>query len=127
MRPHIAIAWLVAIAAGTFLYTKRSGLVLASAAGTLVSIGLLSLLVPALFDQMIGSGLSATLSTRYDDLSTNDSVNGAALAGSNPLPVVSGLTLILFRPWPTEWNEWMRFWPGSKRGFWPCSVWLIGC
>lgn len=102
MRPHIAIAWLVAIAAGNFVYTKRSGLILASAAGTVVSIGLLSLLVPAFFDQMIGNGVSAALSSRYDDLSTNDRINGAALAGSSPLPVISGLTLILFRPWPTE-------------------------
>jgi hypothetical protein len=102
MRPHIAAIWLVAIAVGAALDTKRVGLLFATAGAVLVCLFLVSSLAPEIIETATNEGVTNTLADRYATLSTTDSLNGAALAGSNPLPVISGLTLIMFRPWPFE-------------------------
>jgi hypothetical protein len=58
------------------------------------------------------------LAQRYDDLSNNDAVGGAAIAGGTPIPFVSGLMLILIRPWPTEVQQMEAFLAGIE-------VWLL--
>jgi hypothetical protein len=102
MRPHIAMAWLLAIAAGNLLHTKRFGLLFASTVGVVVSISLLSILRPQTFEEMVADGATAALSNRYDTLSNLDDAGRAPIFGGKPIPIVSGLALILFRPWPTE-------------------------
>ncbi|MFV1965100.1 MAG: hypothetical protein ACC628_06725 [Pirellulaceae bacterium] len=102
LRPHIAAAWLLAIAAGAMVERKRIGLFAISGTGVLASIVLLGLLAPQLFEKAARDGLTTTLAERYDTLSINDRIGGSNLTGNTPIPVVSGLVLILFRPWPGE-------------------------
>lgn len=101
-RPHIAAAWLAAIAAGAALDSKRIGLFITTTGAAIVSLALLSYCVPELFESAMGDGVSNTLADRYKSLSANNNLNGIALAGSNPIPVLSGLALIACRPWPFE-------------------------
>ena len=114
VRPHIAAAWLAAIAAGAALDARRIGLFVATAGGAVVSVALVNYLAPDLFALAMGEGVSATLSDRYSSLSTNEGLNGIALAGKNPVPVLSGLTLILFRPWPFEVRDLNSLWVGME-------------
>jgi hypothetical protein len=116
-RPHIAAAWLVAIAAGTTVHTKRIGLLFATTVAAIASIGLLSYLTPDLFNASVADGVSTTLSERYASLSARDGLNGEALTGANPIPVLSGLLLILFRPWPFEVKESHAFFVGLEVWF----------
>lgn len=101
MRPHIGLAWLAAIGAGTMLHTKRYGLLVVGVLGAVTSLGLLKELRPEMFQQVVSGNVTETLSDFYNDNSSHFS-GGSTLEGGNPTPVVSGLTLILFRPWPTE-------------------------
>jgi hypothetical protein len=105
MRPHIAAIWLAAIAAGATLQAQKVGTFLASTVAGLVVLAMLVAYVPDMVESAMGDGVSATLADRYSSLSSNDKLNGVALTGSTPLPVISGLTLIMFRPWPFEVRE----------------------
>jgi hypothetical protein len=105
LRPHIAVVWLGAIGAGKTLETKRFSLFLATCMAALLGLVMISYLAPEMFASAMKDGVSTTLSDRYSTLSSNDRLNGEALTGSNPIPILSGLTLILFRPWPFEVNE----------------------
>jgi hypothetical protein len=104
LRPHIAVLWLGAIGAGTSLATKRVGLFLATCMAALLGLVMVSYLAPDMFASAMQDGVSTTLSDRYTTLASNNRLNGEPLTGSNPIPVLSGLMLILFRPWPQEAN-----------------------
>lgn len=113
MRPHIAMAWLLAIGAGVMLHTRRFGLLFATAAGAVMSIWLLSVLRPATFEEALSDGATTALSNQYEELSSLD-MGRAPISGSSPIPVVSGLALILFRPWPTETQTVDAFFAGLE-------------
>jgi hypothetical protein len=102
LRPHIAAIWLVAVSAGAMIQAKRFGTFAASIAAGGVLLAMLNAYAPTVMEDAMGAGVSTTLADRYSTLSSNDNLNGVALTGNNPLPIISGLTLILFRPWPFE-------------------------
>jgi len=102
LRPHIAAALLVAIMAGAMVDRKRIGLFVISITGVMASIVFLGTLTPQLFENAARDGLTTTLADRYDTLSIDDRIGGTNLNGNTPIPVLSGLVLILFRPWPAE-------------------------
>ena len=101
MRPHIGLAWLSAVCAGTLFHTKRYSLLLVAVVGVVLSLWLLSGLRPDMFQRVANGSVTETLSEFYNDNSSHFS-GGSTLEGGTLIPVVSGLTLILFRPWPTE-------------------------
>jgi len=105
LRPHIAAAWLMAITAGAMVDRKHIGLFVISFAGVVASVVLLSTLMPQLFENAARDGLTTTLADRYETLSIDDRIGGTNLNGNTPIPVLSGLVLILFRPWPGEVHE----------------------
>lgn len=119
MRPHIAIAWLLAICVGTALHTRRYGLLAAGGVGVVASVVLLSVLKPDTFEAVMADGATTALSNRYDKLSGLDDGGREPIFGSNPIPVLSGLTLILSRPWPTEASAIDAFLAGLE-------VWVLG-
>lgn len=102
LRPHIAVVWLAAVAAGALVSTKRVGLLFVSGVGMVAGVALLCAIVPTLFDRAMTEGVSSTLSERYDDLSNNENLGDSQLTGGTPIPPFTGLGLIMFRPWPTE-------------------------
>jgi hypothetical protein len=104
-RPHIAAAWLCAIGAGTALRTRRIGVFAGMGATAVACALLLSYVAPDLFSAAMSDGVSATLSERYQSLSTRENSGGSSLTGSTPIPVVSGILLVMFRPWPFEVEE----------------------
>jgi hypothetical protein len=57
-------------------------------------------MAPNLFERAVGDSVTATLSDYHDD--NCDYFYGGSTLTSKPIPLVSGLELILFRPWPTE-------------------------
>lgn len=118
LRPHIAAAWLVGIAAGAMVERRRIGLLVSSGLGVLASIVLLSLLAPHLFENAARDGVTTMLAERYDTLSVNDSAGGTSLTGESPIPVLSGLILIVLRPWPTEVHGFVALLVGLE-------VWLL--
>jgi hypothetical protein len=124
LRPHIAVAWLGAIGAGAAVDKGRIGLLFGSAAAGLVGFVLIGYLAPDLFATAMKDGVTTTLSDRYNTLASNDRVNGAALTGNNPIPVVSGLSLLMFRPWPLEVDGLsellvgVEMWGLAVIGFW---------
>jgi hypothetical protein len=76
-----------------------------TAAAAVICALLLSYVAPDLFASAMSDGVSATLSERYQTLSARDAANGSSLTGGTPIPVVSGLLLVMFRPWPFEVEE----------------------
>ena len=119
MRPHIAMGWLLAIVAGRAFDSKRFGLLFAGAVGSAACIALLSLLKPTTFEEVLSDGPRTALSNRYDTLSSLDDANRPPIFGSKPIPVVSGMLLILSRPWPSETQAIDAFLAGLE-------VWLLG-
>jgi hypothetical protein len=104
-RPHIAAAWLCAIGAGTALRTRGVSVFIGAASAAVICALLLSYVAPDLFASAMSDGVSATLNERYQNLSSSDNAGGSSLTGGAPIPVISGLQLIMFRPWPFEVEE----------------------
>jgi hypothetical protein len=72
-----------------------------------------------MFEETVTDGATTALSNRYETLSGLDDANREPIFGSKPIPIVSGLVLILTRPWPTEVNAIDAFLAGME-------VWVLG-
>ncbi len=102
LRPHIAIIWMVSINLMSTLRSKRYGLFLMTGGGVLASVLLLKIVAPEMFDTASGGGVSSSLGERYEQFSSNDNLMSSHFVGKEPVPVWTGVLLILFRPWPSE-------------------------
>ena len=102
LRPHIAIIWMVSINLMSTLRSRRYGLFLMTGGGALASLLLLQIVAPEMFNAATSGGVSSSLGERYEQFSTNDNLTSSHFVGKEPVPVWTGLLLILFRPWPTE-------------------------
>ncbi len=101
LRPHIAIIWMVSINLMSTLRSKRYGLFVMTGGGALVSLLLLQIIAPEMFSSSSG-GASTSLGERYEQFSGNDNLVSSHFVGVDPVPVWTGVLLIMFRPWPSE-------------------------
>ena len=102
LRPHIAVIWMLSINLMSTLRSKRYGLFMMTGGGALAGVLLLQVLAPDLFRAATSGGISSSLGERYEQLSGNDRLMSSHFVGKQPVPVWTGLMLILFRPWPDE-------------------------
>ena len=102
LRPHIAMLWLVTLSIASMLRSRQRGLVVITGAGALAGMFLLKTAAPQLFDEGMNDGVTASLSSRYERMTENDNLVSHSFVNVEPKPVLTGLLLIIFRPWPTE-------------------------
>lgn len=101
LRPHIAIIWMVSINLMSTLRSRRYGLFFLTGGGAVVSLLLLQIIAPDMFSSSSG-GAASSLGQQYEQFSENDNLVSSHFIGQDPVPVWTGVLLILFRPWPTE-------------------------
>lgn len=107
LRPHVAVIWLAAIAVGLGIRKMRIGIVVLSAVGLVGVFFALQYLFPQMINSVLERGLVETLEARYTADLRNFSKSGSQIhySGGAPVPIVSGLLLILLRPLPSEINS----------------------
>jgi len=116
-RPHIAAAWLAAIGVGVAIREMRVSVAITCAAGVIGAMTALQLFMPNVVEGFLEEGVVSTMEQRYE---VRNDIGGSAIqyARGAPIPVLDGLLLILFRPYPTE-----VFNPASLMS--GAEVWLI--
>lgn len=102
LRPHIAMLWFVTLSIVSMLRSKQKGLVILTGAGALAGMLLLRTAAPLLFEASMSDGIAASMSVRYETMTDNDNLVSHSFVNAKPTPVLTGLQLIMFRPWPTE-------------------------
>lgn len=102
LRPHIAMLWLMPISLSMTKRSQSKSFVLIAGAGVLASIFLLKTMVPELYHATMSEGVTSSLNSKHQELTDNNNLVSSHFAGSKPTPVLTGVLLILFRPWPTE-------------------------
>ena len=113
-RPHIALIWIVAINLLATWRSKKIGLFVLTSAGALASLFLLKLAAPVLFEAATGEGVASTLGGRYEHLTTNSDLASSHFLDKDPTPILTGVLLILFRPWPWEVRQISEFLAGVE-------------
>ena len=114
VRPHIAVIWIVTINLLTTWRSRKLGLFLLTSGGALASLFLLKLAAPILFESATGEGVTNTLSVRYEYLTTNSDLASSHFLEKDPIPVLTGVLLILFRPWPWEVRQFNELLAGIE-------------
>ena len=85
---------------------------------------LLKQAAPVLFEAATGQGVTSTLGGRYEYLTNNSDLASRHFVNTNPTPVLTGVVLILFRPWPWEVVQFGELLAGAEvwwlafLGFW---------
>jgi len=105
LRPQVAILWMAGIACGTLARQLKVKMVVTCLVGMVAAIFLIQQLAPGILETIGQKGLVATAEDEYQKrVGKNEAGGGAAItfASGRPTPVVSGLILILARPFPTE-------------------------
>lgn len=117
LRPHIGAAWLAAIGAGIAIREMRVSVAITSLVGVAGAMAALQIVMPDVVERFQDEGVVSTMEERYEE--RND-IGGSAIqyAGGTPIPVLDGLLLILFRPYPTEIFNLASLMSGAE-------VWLI--
>jgi hypothetical protein len=119
LRPHIAFAWLVAIAMTQVIKQRRWGLAVISGAGVVVSFLLILAVAPRLVQSVMNRGLVSTLEGSLDSQSRDTGAfTGSQIRDSTPIPVITGMTLLFLRPYPWEAPHWVALLAGLE-------VWLL--
>jgi hypothetical protein len=125
LRPHIVIAYLGGLSAGSALRHRRFGLatvtVLAAGGALLV----LNVAAPNIVERFADDGIGMTLNERYLE---RNHLGGSAMQGgaaAKPIPFLTGLTLLFLRPYPTEILDVAGAFASAE--IWLISLTGIGC
>ncbi|MCA9241399.1 MAG: hypothetical protein KDA37_14420 [Planctomycetales bacterium] len=102
MRPHIVLMWLGAMGFAAVVKSRRYGIGVTAAIAIALCFFSLKIIAPNMYDVLVHEGLTESLSQKYDLLTENGDAAGRQFVGAQPIPVYTGLTLILLRPWPNE-------------------------
>jgi hypothetical protein len=102
LRPHIALLWSLSIFGVVVLRTRSIGASIAAIVGLIVGCFLVQQLAPELIGSALNDGVNSSLNSRYEELTNNEKYASRHFTAENPTPMVTGLSLIMFRPWPTE-------------------------
>ncbi|MCH2114793.1 MAG: hypothetical protein MK171_07790 [Pirellulales bacterium] len=105
VRPHIAMIWIVTINLLGTWRSRRFGLFVLTSAGALACVFFLKQAAPRLFEAATGQGVTTVLEGRYEQLTTRSHLASSHFLEKSPTPVWTGVTLILFRPWPWEVSQ----------------------
>lgn len=115
LRPHIAIAWLGAIATSTLVCQKRIAAGILCGAGIFVAFVLLQIIAPEHMASAQEDGVTVMMSETFEGRHQG----GSAIYRSRPvIPVVSGLALVFLRPLPHECRDIRDILAGGE-------VWVI--
>jgi len=101
LRPHIALAWILALSVGVMVKRKSLGTL------GIVSCGVICVLFAAHAYRpgLVSSAINGDILERMGDFHAKRAeIGGSAIkyAGGKPIPVCSGLILLTFRPLPFE-------------------------
>lgn len=102
LRPHIALLWCLSIFGVGVLRTKRFSTAIVAIALLVVGFTLVQRLVPELIATVSSDGVNGSLDSRYEKLTNSEKYASRHFSVTSPTPVLTGLSLIMFRPWPTE-------------------------
>ncbi|WP_148074561.1 hypothetical protein [Bythopirellula goksoeyrii] len=102
LRPHIALLWCLAIFGIGVLRTRSMGAAVVALTGLIVGCVLVQQLRPELIASVSSDGVNDSLDSRYETLTSSEKYASRHFTAVSPTPVLTGLSLIMFRPWPTE-------------------------
>lgn len=101
LRPHIAAAWLAGLMMGVAVRQMKLSVAFTAAAGVLAAMFALQIFVPSLFESLTQEGVVSTLESKFVDREQFGGSKIEFLFGT-PTPVLDGLVMIAFRPFPHE-------------------------
>ncbi len=117
LRPHIVVAYLVALSVGVAVRQRKIGMAIGTAVGMVALLAMLKTMAPLIFERLTAEGVGTTLTERFHEL---NSTGGSAItyARGAPIPLVSGFVLINLRPFPWEVTDVTTIAAGAE-------IWLI--
>ena len=119
LRPHIAIAWVAGIMAGVGLWERRIKTTVAGGLGLVLGVILLNYLAPEMMAQLVEGDVLEELQESYESRA-HLGASAISYGGEGPIPILSGLTLIFLRPYPTEIHNAVAF-------FAALEIWILSC
>lgn len=99
LRPHFALAWFAGLSIGPAIANGKYGKAVVFSSFGVVGLAMLAVCIPEIFDKFAEDGVTSTLQGEY---SARADLGGSSLGRGNPIPVITGASLILFRPFPWE-------------------------
>ena len=112
MRPHIAIGWTTAMAIGFLMQRGGYWKGLICLAAALICWQIVVQIRPEITENFENDGVVATMESRYVK---HQNIGGSAIRRETPpIPVVSGLAMILLRPYPYELFGWASTVAGAE-------------
>ncbi len=117
LRPHIVVAYLVALSVGVAVRQRKIGMAIGTAVGMVALLTMLKTMAPVIFERLTAEGVGTTLTERFHEL---NSTGGSAItyARGAPIPLISGFVLINLRPFPWEVTDITTIAAGAE-------IWLI--
>ncbi len=117
LRPHIIVAYLTALTIGVAVRRGHFAWAGISLGGVVLGLVGLKYIAPGLYAAFVADGLSVTLNEKFHELSLQ---GGSVITYSRgaPIPLISGVILLLARPLPWEASNVVSLLAGAE-------VWIM--